>query len=167
MKYLRNKYSFEFGRKPSLILAITLLLPGLAPAQTTQTPDTAKTQPRAKAYAAVEMLTPDEGTDFSAYLTSVYLSVKREWLAQMPPSVEKGERGIVQVEFRVQRDGKVPADSVKLTTHSYKDELDRVARSAIQAAAPFNTLPSKFSQPFIDLRMTFFYNIDPSTIPRP
>ena len=167
MQNLRNKYSFQLGRKLSLILAVTLLLPGLAIAQTTQIPDAAKTQPRAAAYAGLEMLTPDEGTDFSGYLRSVYLGIKREWFTQMPSSVEKGEQGIVQVEFRVQRNGSVPADFVKLAKSSGKDDLDRAARGAVQSAASFSPLPDKFSHPFIELRMTFLYNIDPRKIQRP
>jgi len=53
------------------------------------------------AYGGIEMLTPDEGVDFSNYLNRVYVTVKRNWFAVMPGSVELGEKGIVVLTFKI------------------------------------------------------------------
>jgi len=107
----------------------------------------------------LEMLTDTASIDFNAYLRTVYVSVRQNWYAVMPSSVEAGQRGVNKVEFRVMPDGKVPEDFVKMTVHSGKEELDRASLVAIRAAAPFGHLPEKFSQPFIALRIAFFYNM--------
>jgi TonB family protein len=79
----------------------------------------------------------------------------------MPPSVEKGDKGVVSIQFRVQQDGKIPEDSLKVLSSSGKKEFDDAGLNAIRDAAPFDHLPSKFSHPFIELRMAFYYNVAP------
>ena len=101
------------------VMTLLLLHPDLA--QTMPSEDTAKSSPAAaKTYAGLEMLIPDEGLDFSHYLQALYLRLKREWFARMPPSALLGERGVVQVRFHVLQDGSVPSDFVKLIKSSGK-----------------------------------------------
>jgi hypothetical protein len=115
-------------------------------------------------YGGLEMLTPDEGVDFSGYLQRVYLTVKRNWFAVMPSSVELGEKGIVQLTFRIYRDGSVPGTDPVIGQQSGKEPLDRAAYSSIRASNPFEQLPPQFSGPYIELRYTYFYNILPSSL---
>lgn len=155
-----NKHSSAFPRVLPLVLAvaISMLLARNAFANP-QTSNSTRESPKPAAYMGLEMLTPDGGTDFSAYLKSVFDSVKKKWFAAMPASVSKGERATVIVSFRIQSDGRVPPDSVKLDiVPSGKDDLDKAAVGAIQTAAPFASLPGGSTLPFIDLRITFFYN---------
>ncbi len=56
---------------------------------------------------AVQMLTPDEGVDFSSYLDRVVASVKQNWYAIMPTSALMGEKGRVILQFKIYRDGSV------------------------------------------------------------
>jgi hypothetical protein len=119
-----------------------------------------------QARSSLEMLTETEGIDFNAYLRTVYISVRQNWFAVMPPSVEKGEQGVNTVEFRIMQDGKIPADFVRLTVHSGKEDLDRASLTAIHALVPVDHLPEKFSQPFIALRITFYYNMTRTTSDR-
>jgi TonB family protein len=114
---------------------------------------------------SIELLTPMEGLDFAPFMHSVYVSIKREWFAGMPPSVEKGNKGVVSIRFEVQQDGKVRGDSLRVESSAGKKELDDASLNAVRNAAPFDHLPSKFSQPAIDLRMTFFYNVAPTKKP--
>ena len=65
-----------------------------------------------------EMLTDTEGIDFNLYLFTATLSVRQNWFAVIPPSVESGQPGVNTAEFRILQDGKVPADFLKLTLHS-------------------------------------------------
>jgi outer membrane biosynthesis protein TonB len=116
------------------------------------------------AYGGLEMLTPTEGVDFNGYLQRVYLTVKRNWFTVMPASVELGEQGIVQLTFRIYRDGSVHAEDPEIVRQSGKEPLDRAAYSSIRASNPFDPLPSQFSGPYIELRYTYFYNIDPNSV---
>ncbi len=111
------------------------------------------------AYGGIEMLTPDEGVDFTNYLNRVYVTVKRNWFAVMPGSVELGEKGIVVLTFKIMRDGSVPSAEPVIQRNSGKEPLDRAAYSSVRASNPFEPLPPQFSGPYIELRYTYLYNI--------
>ena len=113
---------------------------------------------------SIEMLTPDEGVDFSGYLQRVYFTVKRNWFTVMPASVELGEQGVVQLTFRIYRDGSVHTEDPQIVHNSGKEPLDRAAYSSIRASNPFDSLPPQFSGPYIELRYTYFYNINPNSV---
>jgi hypothetical protein len=113
------------------------------------------------AYGAMEMLTPTEGVDFSNYLQRVYVTVKRNWFAVMPESVRLGDKGVVSLQFRITRNGIVPDGEPVRVFGSGKEPLDRAAISSIRASTPFEPLPSAFSGPFIELRFTYYYNLQP------
>jgi outer membrane biosynthesis protein TonB len=114
---------------------------------------------RGTAYGALELLTPTEGVDFTNYLARVYASVKQNWYAIMPQSVFLGDKGVVVLQFRIMRDGSVPAGEPALLRTSSKDPLDRAALSSIRASNPFEPLPPAFSGPYIELRFTYLYNL--------
>jgi hypothetical protein len=116
------------------------------------------------AFGGIEMLTPTQGVDFDGYLQRVYFTVKRNWFAVMPESVELGEKGIVVLTFRIMRDGSVPGSEPLIQRNSGKEPLDRAAYSSVRASSPFETLPPQFSGPYIELRYTYFYNIDPNSV---
>ena len=111
------------------------------------------------AYGGLEMLTPDEGVDFNSYLQRVYFTVKRNWFAVMPGSVELGEKGIVVLTFKIMRDGSVPSNEPEIQRNSGKEPLDRAAYSSVRASNPFEQLPAQFKGPYIELRYTYLYNI--------
>jgi len=114
------------------------------------------------AYGGIEMLTPDEGVDFNSYLQRVYVTVKRNWFSVMPGSVELGEKGIVYLTFRINRDGSVPSDEPVIERNSGKEPLDRAAYSSVRASNPFEPLPPQFKGPYIELRYRYYYNILPA-----
>jgi TonB-like protein len=113
------------------------------------------------AYGGIEMLTPNEGVDFDNYLQRVYVTVKRNWFAVMPGSVELGEKGIVVLTFKIMRNGSVPSAEPVIQRNSGKEPLDRAAYSSVRASNPFEPLPPQFSGPYIELRYTYLYNIPP------
>ncbi len=114
---------------------------------------------RGTAGCAIEMRTDTEGVDFNSYLRDVYLSVKKRWFANMPPSIEKGQQGKNTVEFHVLQDGSVPRDSVKMVLSSEKSDFDSASLQGVREAPLFNHLPASFSKPYIVLRFTFYYNL--------
>ena len=126
-----------------------------------QIPRTAPGGGQGSAYAGIQMLTPTEGVDFNDYLARVYQSVKRNWFAVMPVSVELGDKGVVSLQFRIMRNGAVPSGEPAMVFSSGKDPLDRAAVSSITSSNPFEPLPSAFSGPYIELRFTYYYNLQP------
>jgi hypothetical protein len=113
------------------------------------------------AYAGIEMLTPTEGVNFNDYLARVYQSVKRNWFAVMPASVELGDKGVVSLQFRIMKNGVVPDGEPVKVFGSGKEPLDRAAVSSIRTSNPFEPLPPAFSGPYIELRFTYYYNLQP------
>ena len=111
--------------------------------------------------AGIEMLTPTEGVDFNGYLRNVYVTTKKRWFANMPPSVARGQKGVNSVEFRILLDGTVPKEFMKMKASSGKAELDEASLAGIRDATPFAKLPEKFTAPYIELRFTFYYNLEP------
>jgi outer membrane biosynthesis protein TonB len=111
--------------------------------------------------AGIEMLTPTEGVDFNDYLNRVYITVKRNWFAVMPASVELGDKGVVSLQFKILRNGGVPDGEPVTVFGSGKEPLDRAAISSIRSSNPFEPLPPAFSGPYIELRFTYYYNLQP------
>jgi outer membrane biosynthesis protein TonB len=120
-----------------------------------------------RAYGGMAMLTPDQGVDFSAYLARVQTSVDRNWQAVIPESVQLGEKGWVELQFKIMRDGSVPPGYPILIRSSSKEPLDRAAVSSIRASNPFEPLPSAFTGPFIELRAIYLYNLPPEILSQP
>jgi outer membrane biosynthesis protein TonB len=116
---------------------------------------------QASAYGAMEMLTPTEGVDFNDYLHRVYIIVRRNWFSVMPESVRLGDKGVVSLQFRIMRNGNVPDGEPVRLAGSGKEPLDRAAISSIRASNPFEPLPPAFSGPYIELRFTYYYNLQP------
>jgi len=114
-----------------------------------------------QAYGTMEMLTPTEGVDFRDYLHRVYITVDRNWRAVIPTSVMLGDKGVVSLQFKIMRDGSVPAGHPVILRTSEKEPLDRAAVSSIRSSNPFEPLPPAFSGPYIELRFTYYYNLIP------
>jgi TonB family protein len=106
-----------------------------------------------------QILTPTEGVNFSDYMDRVIAAVRRNWDAVMPESAMLGDRGRVALQFRIMKDGTVPAGEPVRLIGSGKEPLDRAAVSAIRSSNPFEPLPPAFSGPYIELRFYFLYNL--------
>ena len=109
--------------------------------------------------AGIQMLTDTEGVNFDDYLRRVYITVKQNWFAVMPASVQLGDQGVVSLQFKIMRDGSVPDGDPQRVFGSGKEPLDRAAVSSIRASNPFPTLPAQFKGPYIELRFTYYYNL--------
>jgi len=107
----------------------------------------------------VSILTPTEGVDFNSYINRLLATVKRNWYAVMPESAMMGDKGIVVITFKINRDGVVPMPDPNLERTSGKEPLDVAALSSIRTSSPFEPLPPQFKGPFIELRFIFFYNL--------
>ena len=109
----------------------------------------------------LQVLSSTEGIDFRIYLDSLYSSIRRNFLATIPESAARGEKGIVVVRFQIQKDGTLPDKSATIVSSSGKKDMDAVALSAIRTAAPFARLPEGYAPTNLDLQFSFFYNSEP------
>ena len=107
----------------------------------------------------LQVLTDPKGVDIRPFVESLLASVKHKWHDGMPASARRGDKGKLSVDFRIQQDGKLIDDSVKVLSSSGEKDLDDAGVNAIRSASPFGPLPDKFSQPFIEMRIYFYYNI--------
>jgi hypothetical protein len=164
----RGENMFILAATRLLVLAILVSVPfqvGTVALPNGDVPQSGNSTPRHGQVrsSGLEMLTDTEGIDFNPYLLTASLSVRQNWYAVIPPSVESGEQGINTAEFRILQDGKVPMDFLKLTIHSGNEEFDKASLTAIRASTPFSHLPEKFSGPFIVVDITFYYNMPRTT----
>jgi TonB family protein len=108
-----------------------------------------------------QILTDTQGVDFNSYLQRLLATVKRNWYTVMPESALMGDKGIVMLTFKINRDGSVPLPDPSLERTSGKLPLDSAALSSIRTSSPFEPLPPQFKGEFIELRFIYFYNIPP------
>jgi TonB family protein len=118
---------------------------------------------KGQAGAGIEMLTDPQGVDFNDYLRRIYYIVRGNWYSVMPPSVDLGEQGVVSLHVKIMRDGSVPDPEPVMLYGSGKEPLDRAAVSSIRASNPFPPLPPQFKGPYIEVRYTYYYNLQPPT----
>ena len=116
---------------------------------------------KGQAGAGIEMLTDPQGVDFNDYLRRIYYIVRGNWYAVMPPSVDLGDQGVVSLHVKIMRDGSVPDPEPVMLYGSGKEPLDRAAVSSIRASNPFPPLPPQFKGPYIEVRYTYYYNLQP------
>lgn len=108
----------------------------------------------------VEILTPHDGVDFTAFVNNLVSAVKGNWYAHMPDQVRRGDKGTVRVRFKIQQDGAL-AQAPSIDASSGAKPLDDAAVEAIRASTSFDHLPSDFKGPAVELRVTFYYNQPP------
>jgi TonB family protein len=112
----------------------------------------------------LEILTPHEGVDFTAFSPDLLRTVRRSWLAKMPSEAKnENTKGRVAVRFAIQKDGSlshVPTVEVS----SGRKAFDDAAVSAVRSSAPFDHLPESFKGPNIELRLIFLYNLPLSAL---
>ena len=105
----------------------------------------------------LELLSDPKGVDFRPYLTQVLAAVRRNWMAVIPESGRMGRRGLVQVQFSIDRAGRVP--KLVIATPSGTEAFDRAAVAGVSASNPFPPLPADFKGEQIRLQLSFAYNI--------
>ena len=150
---IRPAYAFIL----EVTMLIVLLMSTLAFAQGPNPQETSSPQFSLN----IALLTNPETTDLAPNLKNIYQSVKSKALETMPPSVPKGDQGVVSIRVRIQKDGTLAGPAPTLLLSSHKKVLDDHAMAAITKAAPFDHLPEELPAPSIELRLTFFYNLTP------
>ena len=107
--------------------------------------------------SSLELMSDPMGADFGPYLTQILALVKKNWFAVWPESARLGNRGLVQLQFIIDRTGQVPKLVIALPSGS--QALDRAAVAGISATVPFPPLPNEFKGQQIRLQLSFKYNV--------
>jgi TonB family protein len=100
-----------------------------------------------------------KGADFEPYMRDMHSSIMGNLSANLPESVKNGQKGIVVLRARIQKDGSLSDDAVTITTSSRKDDMDAATLNAIRAASPFGPLPEGYSGSDLELNFAFCFNI--------
>src|SRR5262249_45101476 len=105
-----------------------------------------------------KILSPTYGYDFGPYLNQVLNKIRYSWYALIP-EIAKFRKGRVVIIFRIQKDGTVW--NPHIVANSGTDPLDRAAFGSITGSNPFPPLPNNFEGGYLDLQITYLYNINP------
>lgn len=97
-----------------------------------------------------------EGADFTAWVNQFKNEVYRNWL--VPESALLGFRGHVDIDFHVERDGRMR--DLRVVKSSGTPSLDRAAVNALMASRLL-PLPADYGPPRIAMQVSFFYNEEP------
>lgn len=114
----------------------------------------------ATALRQMQLLSDPLGVDFKPYLLQVLAKVRRNWLAIVPDSARMGRRGLVLIQFSIDRSGGVP--KLVIASPSGITAFDRAAVAGISASNPFPPLPPAYKGDQIRLQMAFSYNLPPA-----
>ena len=108
----------------------------------------------------MQLLSDPQGVDFKPYLLQVLSKVRRNWMAIVPDSARMGRRGLVLIQFSIDRGGGVP--KLVIASPSGITAFDRAAVAGISASNPFPPLPAAYKGDQIRLQMAFSYNLPPA-----
>jgi len=97
-----------------------------------------------------------KGTDFTVWLRHLKGEVYRRWV--LPTSVRNGERGHLDLELSVARDGS--ASAFRIVRSSGSPQLDQAAETAVRAGHLL-PLPESFPDPTLIIQVSFWYNSSP------
>ena len=114
----------------------------------------------ATALRQMQLLSDPQGVDFKPYLLQVLARVRQNWMAVVPDSARRGRRGLVLIQFSIDRRGEVP--KLVIASTSGITTFDQAAVAGISASNPFPPLPSGYKGDEIRLQMSFSYNLPPA-----
>ena len=94
-----------------------------------------------------------EGADFTAWLNHFKNEIYRNWIVPQPALM--GFRGHVDIEFTVERDGRI--SGLRILKSTGTPALDRAAQNALLGSR-LQPLPADFRPPRITMQGGFYYN---------
>jgi TonB family protein len=103
-------------------------------------------------------VTSDMGeSNLDSFVEHTYKAVRVKALDTLPKSVARGEQGIVTVQLKLQKDGKLTVAPAILDSTG-NQSFEHHAIASIRGAVPFDHLPQSTPVPLV-LRFTFYYNM--------
>lgn len=98
-----------------------------------------------------------QGADFSLWIERFRTEVYRNWIIPQPAMM--GFKGRVEIEFTVERDGRV--SGLRVLSPSGTGAFDRAAQNALLGSR-FAPLPSDYRPASVTMVAAFFYNMAPT-----
>ena len=147
-----------------LVVLLFSLFPATPSSQETAGNGSPKAGRSAAASSDVDILSDTRGVDFGPYVKQVIQSTRGAWLKVIPEFVRppQDKQGRVGIRFKIDAMGRV--SGMILEYPSGDVGLDRAAWGGITGASPYPPLPTEFTGPYLELRLGFFYNLDPKKI---
>jgi TonB family protein len=149
-----------------LVLLLFCLLPATSSSQENAGNETSSKGSTA-ANAGVDILSDTRGVDFGPYMKKLVKATNRAWIPIIPEAARPphDKQGRVRIRFKIEPDGSVK--EMILEFPSGDVSMDRAAWGSITGASPYPPLPKEFTGPFLELRLGFYYNLDPNKSPLP
>jgi len=110
----------------------------------------------------VQILSDTEGVDFHTWLQRWHHETERTWDPLIPDEVNPpiNKSGNVVIRFKVLPSGRLMEGSMVLEGRSGDTALDRAAWGAL-TGSNYPPLPREFHGPYLELRASFWYNMEP------
>jgi hypothetical protein len=93
------------------------------------------------------------------YFEHVKEMMGRKWTKKMPHSARDGQTGLLTLNLKLQLDGTIGEDDIGFQTVFASEELAEKAIAAVRDAGPYPPVPPSLGNPFMEMRMTFLYNL--------
>lgn len=93
------------------------------------------------------------------YMSDVYERVSARWRKVAQKVSRQEKKGLVTVSFKVQKDGTILEDDIKVTRAFADGSVIGATLGTIRAASPLAALPSAFAKPQMELNFSFSYNL--------
>lgn len=106
-------------------------------------------------------LPPGIEPSMEPYVKRVYEIVRKNWFKHMPHDVKEGQRGLVILQFKIQSDGSLREDDIRVEREFASEILLEKTLSTLRQSAPFPAFPLGFTKPEIQLRYTFGFSLTP------
>jgi TonB family protein len=144
-----------------LVVLLFTLFPAISSSQEAAGNGSQKPGGSTAANSGVDILSDTRGVDFGPYMKQVVQATRGAWLKVIPESARppQNKQARVGIRFKIDPMGRV--SGMVLEYPSGDIGLDRAAWGGITGASPYPPLPAEFTGPYIELRLGFFYNLDP------
>jgi hypothetical protein len=104
---------------------------------------------------------PGSDPAVEAYARKVYALVRKSWLRHMPRDVKEGQKGLVVLRFKIQSDGTLREDDIRVEREFASEILLEKSLSALRQSAPFPAFPAGLTKQEIILTYTFEFSLTP------
>jgi len=85
--------------------------------------------------------------------------IRRNWYANMPPLIRMGMKGVVTIQFTIQRSGTLT--DITVVKSSEVPPYDYAAKKALELSSPLQPLPADFPNRSERVTAQFYYNLHP------
>jgi TonB family protein len=97
--------------------------------------------------------------DWGEYAEGMVRRIRSNWYANMPELIKVGMKGVVTLQFTIERSGRV--SNVTIVSSSGIPPYDNAAKKAIEISSPLAALPADFPNPRERVTAQFYYNMKP------